>query len=52
MQQNPAWEANNSSASQISHIFWHPQFHYRINKSPSSVPITNQINPVHAPFYF
>jgi len=39
MYQNPSWDTNMSSRSQVIHrILWNSEVHYHIYKSPSPVP--------------
>jgi hypothetical protein len=50
MELSPSWEANSFSATQeIPRILLNMKVYYRVQKSPSPLPILSQTDPVYAP---
>jgi hypothetical protein len=49
MEQRPSSEANSHlDNKEVPHLLWNPQIYYRVHKSPTLVPILNQMNPIHS----
>jgi hypothetical protein len=48
MKLNPSLQAASYAANQeLPNNLWNAQIHYHVHRSPSLVPIMNQINPAH-----
>jgi hypothetical protein len=49
MEQSPSREAANCEATkELPGILWNPTAQYRVNNSPTLVPILSKINPIHS----
>jgi hypothetical protein len=46
LEQNPSWEVNSRSASEMSCFLWNLKVHFRVHNSPPMVSILSQMNPI------